>query len=214
MINYDCREIILVLLKKWYWVLLCIILIGGLSVPLAGMSQKRVEEEYEELTSMESLFDITSYYYADEADDAYRAIFLDCLKDQEFMEEVIETYSDGGSAEVLDSVQYAYINENMLKIKMSGMSEEDADFAIAVITKYLPKYLADNHYRNVAFQESWSQKEKKFEVSELIQKPKGGRSNSKVIASGGICGLVIGCLVVMLGDYISKAKKEKRKAYK
>lgn len=215
MIYYDCRTVLAVLLKKWYIVFCMMVFVGLISIPLERVSYQRAENNYNEIVSNAQgpqLYNINALYEVDEQLKSGMYIYLACLKDEELMQKICQIYDVTVQwDEEQELIEYVYNEkEHTLQVFISEIQEEDAECILKVITVYLMDYL-DDHLCTGEFSEAGFWKSKCLDegkiVAELVHEPGTMKTQGRIVVFAVVFGAILGCVIVMMCDYISKSKK-------
>lgn len=215
MINYDCKSILFILLKKWYIVLIAVALTGGLSIPLAKTSYQRAEDNYEQLVvkDEEKNYSVYAVYAVEPSSTCNLKIYSACLNDVSLMESVCRMNREDLSwSNLLQGIVYTFdLDKQELTISMSRNKENEIKFLLDAVTIWLGNYLEENAVGRIVFNEmGYCQTELVEEptiVSDLLEQPTGLGSRTKTVITAAIFGGVLGCFVVLLWDYIIKNRK-------
>ena len=210
MIDYkSCKQIVVVLLKKWYIVILTAAIMGAVSIPLAKWSYHRAEDSYQKYVLDEEMkYNFQGEYRLKYADPSDLKIFMACLRDEQLMSEVYgntnSNDSNVGWEGFLERLELACsYDESKLYLYIANVTQDEIDHLLKAIFKEMPECL-DEHW---TFEELVTQTTAANQINDMIMKqPETIRSNSKILFSSVLLGVMLGSFIVLLRDYSSKCK--------
>lgn len=215
MVNYNCKLLLLSLLKKWYIVLATMLIFGGISVPLANLSLKNVEKNYEQLQVEEGNRQFNAkVIYAVEAESTGNIdIYIACLKDGALMHDICKEHNKYLKwKEVENLVEYSYdLEEAQFVININEATEEEIKFLLDASTIWLSEYFGENNAGKILLKREEILQAphitEEMIVSELVAEPIGTDSYRRVIVTAMIMGAVLGCFIALMMDYVAKDRK-------
>lgn len=220
MINYNCKGVMLILLRKWYIILILMVILGAVSPVIARLSFENVQQNFEKIeqdANTPPLYNVQASYKIDGQYEQCMKVYLACLNDAHFMQEVISEFDVKYMWEDLkELVEFGYsTKEKIFTITVTEAGEEEIEGLVKISTVLLGKYLKGTSLQEVEFEEydyaKYEVMQENRQVLTLINEPNSMRSYSKIIITAAIFGAVLGCLIVLILDYLKKCKYEEKK---
>lgn len=205
--EYRCEDIIKILIKKWYYYLICIVLFGGLAIVLSKNSYSQAEENYSRLSQVKETNDSRYEFEArlivkpHEGVSEQKAdkIFMDVERVIGYTDEQrqLQVLSFPGSLKLILSSDEVKKDENELLLEkiMNNMDDllEVGDVADVHIEE--KEYLKiENEIVDILFDEP---EEKSLSLKNLI-----------------VCivfAIMVTSIIIMIEDYIKVSRKVRRK---
>lgn len=213
MIEYNIRQILLTLLKKWYIILLMGVVFGAVSVPLANISYERALKNYEILHVAESRTFCEIYSYGDTAD---IDLYVDILKNIEIMDEVCTENGAGQEwSAFADKIEVQIESTvNVMTIVVADVDKSIKSLLNTAIEEWVPKYLSSELGTDISIQKLEKENVNAAEnmgahdeiVSMLIKEPVRPQNTIGIIFKACILGVAISCMCIMIWDYLNKCK--------
>ncbi|RKJ17902.1 hypothetical protein D7X48_20435 [bacterium D16-50] len=209
MINYNCKQLAIVLAKKWYIMIGVTILFCFVSLPLSQLSYNRATDNYRNITEREGevLYNFfTTYEFAPTVSSTLQ-IYIACLNDSSYMNRVINTYNYHFQWEdVRDKINFDYLeNENLFSLSILQASDDEIKNVMNLITVSLGKYLHKSNLPIINFTEKDTNKyQTNVDISKLLAEPTDKPSNLKILLTAAIAGITFSCLIILMRDYIAR----------
>lgn len=216
MVEYDCKQVILSLVRKWYIILLAMGIAALVSVPIARVSYEQVKSNYAERelnTESHTKYFIKLYYVVETKSENSMHIFVDCMNDSELIQMICEEVGIQYQWEDLASlIEYSYLeDEEILKVSIKYAEEDEVETIESMLTEHLPKYLEDGGFERIILRE-WlhldnGQKQDALN-EEIFKEPTFMNNSIRIVGTMIVFGFVLGCFIVMLADYKKKSSEQ------
>lgn len=213
MICYDVKQMLLILLKKWYVVLLGCMFWGVISIPLANISYERAVANYQKFYIAEQSEYNEIYSYAEGTDiDAFLTVLENAVLMETICQESESQYDWNVFKEKLEVQKEPTVN--VLTVVANDVNEEEQVFLDNVFLKWVPEYLSAELEQEIVLQKMLRENVSAVEITErrdeivsrLIKEPIRPASSWSVVMKACIFGFVSSCFCVMIGDYLKKCK--------
>lgn len=209
MIEYTIKDVLKIILKKWYLVLIFVVFFVIISYPVSKISYDRALENYNNLNEVEGNINssnniISGYEVSIVLNDQ---TLYETNKDLEHDVKLICKNTNGYDKNLIILEYYRSINT--LVIKNDGMSEENFNQYISYLKDNFNTKLAGIatfNFEDVSNTTLKEDQENEFRNS-IIKKPNEFIFSIKTAIKAGIVGFIIAIILIMILDYIKVCKK-------
>jgi len=207
MIEYSVTDILKEIFRKWYIVVIGMLVLGGLSLPISERSFSVAQTEYNmAMTNTEAYVSSTIFYNVDckSIDDI--KIFVDCLKNVKYVSEISSNW-DLDYAAIASKIEANIIDENILRIDLAKMEEGKYELVKEVILN-LGKQLSKQGFE-IKVEENFELQYKEpldniYEI--LYEKPSKKQNTIKIVGTAMALGCIVSMFGIMFWDYRKKVR--------
>lgn len=199
-LEYSVKDVIRVLLKKWYLILGIGVLCGLLVTPMSRASYRKAQDAYEVATQdTEDIFiDLNIYIYIDGS--------IDKELGENLSEDILMLASELDNNLGLNKVYYKSINA--IRISGNRIDKQKSDEFIRNLQENIDKILLAQLEERVEinFVDESVENETEQLANLIMELPTEKQIGGRQIIVAGIVGCLLGVFVVMVFDYIKCCK--------
>lgn len=213
MVEYSVADIVKEICRKWYIVILGIVIFAGISYPISRSSYSNAKEDYWSAVGGsadeedEKGFSGSLFYQVKDGTKEELRVYTDCILNHKFMNDFTPKYSFDYE-KVSEQFVLGVVSEDLIRIDLDNIKEDDYE-KLKVILQDVAEDLNDRGLE-ISLEEDLLlqyslENESIYET--LYEEPSDQHSLVRTMGTAAVLGCVVSIFGIMLWDYKKKVQQ-------